>query len=235
MDCRIDNIIDAIREINKCNAVTEYVITGGEPIANLKMLKQIVSECNKRVFINTTLPNQSNMDEVLDFINFEPKVQGINISRHMSFHFNNVADKTFIKRIKKPIRINSVITTIEAVGDFIHEWGSVSPNIMINLRADYRKVTKKTLKIRDGIDDYLLEHFMYKGTTSCMVCNSEFFGGEFGTICYHRGLEKSSLLFPDKCFVNDVIVYPNGRVCKDWNPDDNDEEFVYSLFNNKIK
>lgn len=46
----LERILERIKLVNACNAVTEYVITGGEPIANLDILKQIVSVCTKKVY-----------------------------------------------------------------------------------------------------------------------------------------------------------------------------------------
>ena len=44
-----------------------------------------------------------------------------------------------------------------------------------------------------------------------MVCNSEFSGLDDFTVCYHRGLEWSSLQYGNKIYVNDVLIYRNGN------------------------
>jgi hypothetical protein len=55
------------------------------------------------------LPLVKNIDEVIEYINSEPKIKGINVSRHIWYTFSGVADLSLIERIKKPIRINTVI------------------------------------------------------------------------------------------------------------------------------
>ena len=231
LDKNLDSILEHIKYINNCPVISEFVITGGEPIANLKILKTIIDKCEKKVFINTTLPLQDNILEVIDYINNEPKIKGINISRHMNFKFKDVADKNLISKITKPIRINSVISDKSKILSFIDEWKDYG---MVNLRADYRKITPTTLKCIDEIDNLLLENYYYKGNTSCLVCNSEFFGDSEYTFCYHRGLENSSVVFETKVYVNDIIINPDGLISLDWNRK-KDLEFEQAIKTNKIK
>ena len=52
----VDEIINKIKVLNLNDNIQEYVLTGGEPLANLELLKKIIEPMQKRVFINTTLP-----------------------------------------------------------------------------------------------------------------------------------------------------------------------------------
>jgi organic radical activating enzyme len=60
------NILYAIDICNNNDKVNEFVITGGEPIMNLEILKVIVDKTQKPVFINTSLPVVDNIDDVID-------------------------------------------------------------------------------------------------------------------------------------------------------------------------
>lgn len=235
IDLNLEKILENIRKINTNPFVSEYVLTGGEPFANLDQLRQIVNACEKKIFINTTLPLQDNIDDIIKYVNEEEKIYGLNISRHIGFKFPQVADVDLLDRIEKPIRINTVINnkfTFEKFEEFIRIWGN--RNRLINLRADYRKIDGLTLKNRDEVDDYLLEHYDFLGSTSCMVCNSERFQiNEDIQVSYHRGLMYSSFIVGDKYYVNDVIITPDGEVHSDWHFETKeDEDFLKWLFNN---
>lgn len=235
----INQDIEHIKAINKVSAVTEFVFTGGEPFADLSALKTLVDACEKKVFINTTLPLFDNIDEVIDYINTEDKIHGINISRHMSFNFKNVADISVIDRIKKPVRINSVIGAnpseeqFDKIEEFINFWSS--PSRFVNLRQDYRYTNRETLKVMDAVDDWCLERYLYMGTNCCMVCNTEFFGDKNHRFSYHRGLQFSSFIKGNKLYIGDIIVAPNGKIFYDWDFSVDTETDVYNSFIDSLK
>lgn len=226
----IDKIIEDIKTLNNTNFFNEYVLTGGEPISDFEGLKKIIEACGKKVFINTTLPLQENLSEIIDYINKENKIAGINISRHIGFNFKNVADRDIIDLIKKPIRINTVITDkfdFNKFLEFSEYWGG--NNRLINLRADYTKITDLTLKNRDEICNKLLAVADNIGNGGCMVCHENIFLYENIMIAYHRGLKNSSFKLNDKLiFVNDILVWPDGSVTYDWDMS-TDKEFLSDL------
>lgn len=212
-----------IEMLNGNPDIKEYVFTGGEPFANILALDELISVAEKPVYINTTLPyeNPLQMHHIISYINGNRKIKGINISRHIGVELKNAAKLDDIKKITKPIRINTVINKrfdFNAFYDFAHYYGG--DNRLINLRADYTTITNETLKSRDKVDDFLLQFFEYKGSTSCMVCNSELFIHLESkiNISYHRGLEHSSFVLPNTNikFINDVIITPDGRLYSDW-------------------
>lgn len=232
----MNNIIEKIHLCNDSNVVNEFVITGGEPLMNLDILKQIINECEKPVFINTSFPIVKNIDECIDYINSEHKIHGISVSRHIGVaHAVKTVGIEYLDKIKKSVRINCVVNE-SMLGDnlikFIYEYSS--PYRMINLRADYRTITTDNLKSRDTIDVWLLDHFRYEGANGCLVCNSEFFSDDDQTvICYHRGIEHSCVKCKNYCYVNDIIIDMYGNMFKDWDMV-NDDQFNEELKNNTI-
>ena len=236
-DEAFDRIMDSIDLCNNVTAIKEFVITGGEPIVSLEDLMLFVEKCHKPVYVNTTLPLITNLDECIDYINFEDKIRGINISRHIGFtHSVKVAGLEQINKIKKPVRINSIIREDllgKSLLDFIDYYATEYR--MINLRADYRTVTLDTLKNRDTISTWLLEHFKMETLSGCMVCNSEFYSDEeYKVICYHRGLEHSSVEIGGRCYVNDIIIDMHGNIFRDWDMK-KDSDFINILTTNSLK
>ena len=232
----LKQILNIIKILNFNDVIKEFVFTGGEPFSNLKILDVLLNECQKPVYINTTLPTntESNIDEIINFINNHNHIDGINISRHIGFNFNKVASVEEIKKITKPIRVNTVINknfNFDNFIDFVKIYGG--ENRLINLRADYRYITNETLKCRDTIENCLLERFNYHHSNSCMVCNSELFVSDDWkyTIMYHRGLQFSSFVVGNKKFINDVIVTLDGKVYSDWDLKE-DKDFNTWLFLN---
>lgn len=227
----INNIIKAIKRINKSEYVEEYVITGGEPLFNLSLLKKIVDAMDKPVYINTSLPDTPDIDKCIDYINNEYKIKSISISRHIDYsHDVNVCDIEKIDTIKKYVRINTVIdeNKIEKILPFFDKWAA--PYRMVNLRADYRNINSDNLKNRDKISEYLLNNFCWEYSNGCLVCNSEFYSDEnYKVICYHRGLEHSCAIFNERCYVNDILIDMYGNVYKDWDMI-KDPEFEKWLF-----
>ncbi len=225
-----DKIIEKINMLNENYDIVEYVLTGGEPFANLNETKNIIGAMKKRCFINTTLPLTENIDEVIEFINSEKKVHGINISRHIGYNFNGVADLDVINRINKPIRINTVVNknfSFDGFIEFVNKWGS--DKRLINLRADYTKLDTTSLKSRDSIETWLSEAYTYMGSGGCLVCHSTTFDADNCIISYHRGLMFSSVMMGEKTYINDVIITPDGNVYKDWDFK-NDDEFNRWIF-----
>ena len=231
----INTICDRIRELNYHPDIKEFVITGGEPLDDIYSLKSIIDSISpdKPVYINTTFPSYESSDylfKVVDYINSEAKIKGLNISRHMSFDFKGVASPLLLATIKKPIRINTVISNgkfdIDEFERFVHKWGS--RNRMINLRSDYRETTLDSLKSRDSVEEALLTKYSFRGIGSCLVCYTESFEAPNCTIQYHRGLEKSSVQFGDKVYVGDVIIFPDGELCYDWDRSTSDDFLKWS-------
>ena len=218
----LEKILEYIDLINYNPFIKEYVLTGGEPCANLELLKTIVNACKKPIYINTTMPLTPFVGDTIQFINECDKIKGISVSRHMSVTFKNVASPLLLSNIKKPIRINVVMTknfNMYEFGVFVDYYSDYFK--FINLRADYTKIDNKTLKNTDDVCLYLLDKHTYHGNTSCLVCNTDYFEtNKHVTIAYHRGLQYSSVKLLTKTFINDVIITPDGEIHHDWNFDE---------------
>lgn len=218
-ECDMDAIRAQIYVVNNNPAIREFVFTGGEPLADIGQLQLLLDATDKPVFVNTTFPTNGNADKLIKFVNGS-KIAGINISRHMDQAFcESVLPYSEFKRIKKPIRLNVVLSgefNIDAFMEFIAPLRGLCKNMVICLRADYRKVTKETLKNRDPVFDALMEQFEYAGSSGCMVCNDDRFYDDDLVVSYHRGLEHSLVVYGDKRYVNDVLVTMDGMVYPDW-------------------
>jgi organic radical activating enzyme len=217
IDLNPEAIMDKIKLINGNYDITEFVLTGGEPFADLETTKKLVGLMEKKCFINTTFPLVENIEEVIDFINNEPKIHGINISRHIGHEFSGVANIDLIGKIKKPIRINTVINknfNFSDFANFVKKWGSDTR--MINLRADYTKLDTTSLKARDEVETWLAENYLYMGSGGCLVCHSSTFEADNCMISYHRGLMYSSVKMGERTYINDAIITPDGKIYKDW-------------------
>ena len=72
LDFLVDNIITTIQKFNK-TPINNFLITGGEPFADLNNLDKILSaiSSSKNIFINTSLPMDS---KIIDFINKRSKI-----------------------------------------------------------------------------------------------------------------------------------------------------------------
>jgi hypothetical protein len=224
--------------------INEVVFTGGEPMENLKVLKRLLKLVrNKDVYINTTFIYK-NIQRFIDLVNTTPWIRGINISRHTSSYtedletLKGIAPDKYIKKINKPVRINVVLQE-EPRSDFIlgvlNRWSKLdTSNVSVSFRADFNKVTPATLH---ALDDTTLVQLMrfgeYSYRTSCDVCDTTHMVRD--TSCgieysYHRGLANTSIKFGDVIVVNDIIIFPGGHMCYDWDHKNSDQGNMMSQF-----
>ncbi len=200
---------------------------------------------NKPVFINTCFKEDENREEFIKLVNEDPKIAGINISRHMKSMLTMTqdwldADTEVMGRIEKPVRVNCIISKEEEpceglsnreknIFRFVNTYSSIDPYRMVNFRADYRGITVDNLKNYDDMAKFLLNHYIYTGSNSCLVCNSMFFKTPAGRqLCWHRGLPHSAAVYNKFCYVNDVIISPDGNLYKDWDMEE-DNDFIQSI------
>lgn len=219
----IDKIIKQIKKIN-CNPnIKEYVLTGGEPCSNLYMLKKIVDVMEKPIYINTTLPYSKDLVNVINYINGEDKIKGVNVSRHLNFPFKSVATPDDLNLITKPVRINVVLVGnevnqeyfISKLKSFITIWGGNDRTI--NLRANYENINMDNLRTFDDVEKTLSRVFYHKGSGGCMVCNTTTFCDvEKNIVTYHRGIKYSSVKIENRLYINDIIITMDGSIWCDW-------------------
>ena len=220
----VGRIVQALKSLVDNPLIQDIVFTGGEPLANmtiLKMLVDITRNKGKNVFINTTFPKDSHNS--LFYLLEEGNVSGINISRHESSYeqdsklFYNIAPDWLISRISVPVKINAVVTNVDSfitkLPAMINRWNK--PNIRLCIRHDFRTTTFTNLHTLtdDPILNYLIQNYSFESHTFCDVCDTVNF--EEG-ISYHRGMEHSSIKMGDTVIVNDIIVFPDGFIAYDW-------------------
>jgi len=220
--------------------IKDVVFTGGEPTADLDVLRELIDivPAGKNVYINTTLPSNE-FDEFHDLVNDEPKIKGINVSRHAPIIDEDckllcgiVGDKA-LRLINKPIRINCVLTDEYELDwkKIVDRWVSVrkdvNPNISLCFRENFAALTldAKVLQRENLHNPYtpflveLAKEYMFVDHTQCNVCDTTRFMTPGGlVVAYHRGLEKSSVLSPDgeTLEINDLVIFPNGEIGYDW-------------------
>lgn len=235
-DKDMEAILAQIEKVNKNPLITEFVLTGGEPLSDLEKLKILIDKMEKTVYINTTFPVMDNRDEVIEYINGNKKIGGLNVSRHMHQKFvEDVEDISEIaESIEKIIKLNVVLSKefdVEEFDGFIEKYSGME-DIVICIRADYRNITKDSLKNRDEIFEKLMEKYEYEGSGGCMVCNDDrFVDVEKGlAISYHRGLQSSLVKYGNRRYVGDVIITIDGMVYPDWDLKETDTEFERWLF-----
>lgn len=220
----VGRIVQALKSLVDNPLIQDIVFTGGEPLANmtiLKMLVDITRNKGKNVFINTTFPKDSH--DSLFYLLEEGNVSGINISRHESSYeqdsklFYNIAPDWLISKISVPVKINAVVTNVDSfitkLPTIINRWNK--PNIRLCIRHDFRTTTFTNLHTLtdDPILNYLIQNYSFESHTFCDVCDTVNF--EEG-ISYHRGMEHSSIKMGDTVIVNDIIVFPDGFIAYDW-------------------
>ena len=220
----VGRIVQALKSLVDNPLIQDIVFTGGEPLANmtiLKMLVDITRNKGKNVFINTTFPKDSH--DSLFYLLEEGNVSGINISRHESSYeqdsklFYNIAPDWLISKISVPVKINAVVTNVDSfitkLPAMINRWNK--PNIRLCIRHDFRTTTFTNLHTLtdDPILNYLIQNYSFESHTFCDVCDTVNF--EEG-ISYHRGMEHSSIKMGDTVIVNDIIVFPDGFIAYDW-------------------
>lgn len=234
--CDMEAILAQIKKINENPMITEYVLTGGEPLADLEKAQILIDAMDKPVYINTTFPKTDNFDKICEFLNKNDRINGINISRHMHQKFiEDVEDVIKINEyVNKFIKLNVVLSKefdIEEFDRFIEPYKNLN-NIVICIRADYRKITKDTLKNRDYVFAQLMKKYEYESSGGCMVCNDDrFYDAETELeLSYHRGLQSSLVKYGNRRYVGDVIITIDGMVYPDWDMNETDIDFERWLF-----
>jgi len=227
--CDIAAIIAQIKKINENPLIEEFALTGGEPLADLEQCQKLIDVMEKPVYINTTFPTFAEIPgtiettkimTMIDFINKNDKIGGLNISRHMhqKFYEDVLPINIFAHLIKKHIKLNVVLSkefNLEEFKQFVEPYRPLE-NVSICIRADYRNITKDTLKNRDDVFEKLILEYEYESSGGCMVCNDDRFWDDDTLISYHRGLEHSKVIYGNKIFVNDILITIDGQIYDDW-------------------
>lgn len=230
----LDSVIKSINKFHKENPLAKYVrsvvITGGEPLSDLKVLSKIlkVIPLEYAIYINTIVPtNKYNEKELAKFIN-KSRIDALNISRHCvdlekdkEFYTDTISSDEFVKMIHKPIKINSFTSPDDNFLKKIKRWNKYD-NVSLSFRADYRNIDFSNLRTLDTdiVNKILsIKHVKYINHGGCDVCFNVGFVRKGFYFSYHRGMEKSSISFGNNKYliVNDIIIHQDGEISYDWN------------------
>ena len=206
--------------------VPEVVITGGEPMADIRALYAIINTIpsDKDVYINTTLIKR-NFDAFVELVNKHPQIKGINVSRHCTTYEEDrktlhgiVADNE-ISRIKKSVRINCVIKDRKHsfIRGVIARWENTG--VELSFREDFNEMTEEELHNPYSHSlPYVATVKEYLGHTFCKVCDTTSFRSCRGMIIrYHKGLKNTFIsLGGNKYEINDIIIRQDGSIFCDW-------------------
>ena len=227
------NLAEVINSIVRMDWITpncDYVITGGEPLADLDKFELLVLKIkelnlkgsNHKLFINTTLPIKK---EDIDRINkFKDTITCINISRHINKYVKECDDE-FIRLLEVPVRINCVLYT---------EKEALYANKLIDRFKDFENVTG--IQFRDnyiGVGTNNLYNFYdnerlnnllkvlgVKFDNTKIHFNSfrwDYKVLETPLVKFHRTMCYSKVRHSDSVEINDVIINPRGDILDDWN------------------
>lgn len=214
-----------IAKVSDITPNCDFVITGGEPCADLNKLEELLFQIygknfyaghHHKIFINTTLPPEQ---PVTFFLNRWAKaITGINVSRHIKPYVKECDDEIF-DLLDVPVRINTVIykpEEAELIKEHCLRFAFRKSITGLQIREDYTTATEENLF--EIADDSIF-------ATVCRTFNQNphdipIFKNTFRWNCeiaphisYHRTLPYSTIGNQ----VNDIIITPQGRVLDDWN------------------
>lgn len=224
--------------------ISIFVLTGGDPLEDLTVTKQIVDEIrnyksteNKKrmIYVNTNFPigiryEDKSVEEKISFIN--ENLNGFSFSLRFSDDYgysSNVDLKdteiNILNKINIPFRINLVLDDNFNLDNLDETFSRLKCRLhgndkyVFNLREDFRKTTNETLHERDEVFKYLFKKYKFINHEECNVCNVDVFLNDNNIpILYHKGLMFTLFkLSRHKYEVNDIIVHPNGKIYFDWN------------------
>ena len=209
--------------LNRVFPHNDVVLTGGEPLAELHTLGDILDHIDDRhnVYINTTLPVADNqtMQEVADELNkHADKISCMNVSRHLK-HYVKECDDAIFDLLKFRHRINCVIfedarepETKVKLEKFLDRFAGHE----VQLRANYSYLNLDNVfdKNDDSLFKLICEIADYKGDLEKERFRTGFVFERNGSkITYHKTLPFAKV----DGVVGDIIVRQTGRIYDDWN------------------
>lgn len=243
---RLDELLglqkDALRRILPIGFVNEIVLTGGEPLADIPRLKELIGVIRDvcgfcgRLYVNTSL----NFDEektaaAYDYLKeHRHGLDGISVSLpYADVNMMNARGFELMKRFeRRAVRVNSVVRGCESadqIRKFIYDViGAKGPELhggrwgSIIFRKDYTTCDQSNL---NDCSDPMMATLMgmpdlsYYGSGGCLVCRNDVFlplHNEGWHVTYHRGTELTSLRYGDLLVINDLIVKQDGELRYDW-------------------
>ena len=240
----LPRLLGAIYDIRRSaphqqGAISDFVLTGGEPFAKLDGLAAIIDNAPERlrVYINTAMPD-SMFDNTPQLGSIMDRVDGISVSIRMSDNFKAKAEKLkMLDRWRDKVRVNCVVEALPVPDELFKAYteAMLFKCSYVSFRADNRAIA--TLTELKSMDDlffrFLAGKGVYKGSSGCQVCNDDRFTLDNQlNVSYHRGMKYTSIRLPRALVVNDIVVFPDAYVSLDWWPEPckDMQECVIDLF-----
>lgn len=224
----LEKICESIRIMDGITPECDFVITGGEPFADVSSLKKII-DCipsTHKIYINTTFapqPGQTEDDLVRFTEEYRDKITCVNVSRHLEKYVEESSDET-VARIASKKRVNCVLYSdypADKLPGFAARFAKFG--IPIQFRYDYTATTPENLYEEDG-DPILCDlrrAFNYRGLDGCRMRNGFHFEFNGQHLTYHKTLPYSTIVETDENgdtwdILYDIIIKQNGDIHSDW-------------------
>ena len=220
----MDKIVTQGKELG----VYLYMLTGGEPLADLNALQRMLDTipATHKIYINTTFPAQATIsfEEMLAFTERnKDKITCMNISRHLVKYVEESPDE-ILGRIACPTRINCVLYRNYPASKLVDYVERFLPyRIPIQFRYDYTETTPENLyeEEHDKILQDLKKQFTYKGLDGCRMRNGFHFEYKGLHMTYHKTLPYSTIVEKGDDGVTydilyDILIKQNGEIHSDW-------------------
>ena len=231
-DCTGFSLEKILQSIHTLDAITprcDFVFTGGEPLADLKALQQMLDAipATHKVYINTTFPVQEHttLEEMLDFTRRnKDKITCMNISRHLQKYVEESPDE-ILGRIACPTRINCVLYKhypADKLPAYVERF--LPYGIPVQFRYDYTETTPENLYDEDGdkILHDLKQVARYTGLDGCRMRCGFHFDYKGMQLTYHKTLPYSTIEETDPAdgvtydILYDILIKQNGDIHSDW-------------------
>ena len=225
-----EKICESIQRMDAITPYCDFVFTGGEPFADLRVLQQMLDIIppTHKVYINTTLPVSAlqTEDDIIAFTaRNKDKITCINVSRHMQ-HYVVESNDGLLNRLAVPFRINCVLYKNYPKKDMIPylERFRAVPGASIQFRFDYTETTPDNLYEADH-DKILLdlkEIAVYRGLDGCRMRCGFHFDYKGLELMYHKTLPYSTIVEKDPAdgmtydILYDILIKQTGEIHSDW-------------------
>ena len=244
-----EKVLDWLRAFENSD-LSEIVITGGEPMSDLNLLREMLYLCrNKNVYINTTFLEKGK-EEFIELVNTFKNIKGVNISRHCETYeqdclvLNEIARDEDLIRLNTNVRINCFVgdkISVDKMARIIKRWEPIweqkkDQSLDLSFRHDYNKIVPETLHALDTESIFAATELAdYYGRVYCHACDKVLFKTKKGmNFRIHRGLQNTRIKIGNIIEMQELVLFPDGSLCTDWDKTtDGIEEYLKTLNINK--
>lgn len=239
-----EKVLDWLKSFEN-SELTEIVITGGEPMSDIELLRKMLEYCkNKNVYINTTFFYR-NLDEFINLVNEYTCIKGINISRHTESYekdskiLKNIAKDEEVLRINTNVRINCFVgekINKDKMEQVINRWEPLwekKESLDLSFRHDYNTINESILHLLDTESiRSATEVGEYYGRVYCHACDKVLFKTKKGmNFRIHRGLQKTRVKIGNIIEMQEMVLFPDGVLATDWDKTQDGLEYYLELLN----